>query len=496
LHIPGVGVDLTGKITELARTGKLEYFEALKKEIPGGLLEIMSIPGIGPKTTKLLYEQLNIDSVAALEKAAHEHRISAVPGLKEKTEENILKGIELLKHKHDRTLLSTAMSVADRITRELSGLAELSRMSVAGSVRRKKETVQDIDILATSTHPKKIMDVFTALVPAGEVIAHGATKSAVRTSEGIQVDLRVVDPDSFGAALVYFTGSKEHNIAIRELAKKNGLKINEYGVFREKDEHRVAGATEEDVYAALRLPFIPPELRENQGEIEAAARGTLPKLIERSRVRADLHVHSEWSDGNSSIEVMAAAARKQGYEYMVISDHSQSLGVANGLSPARVREQIAHIAELNKKFRNFRILCGTEVDIKADGTLDFSDDILQQFDVVLAAVHSGFKQSRDQMTARIVKAMHNPHVSIVVHPSGRLINERPAYDVDFEEVMDAAVRTDTALEINCYPKRLDLNDIHVRRAREKGIMISLGTDSHSPEQFEYMDLGVSVARRG
>ncbi len=494
--LPGIGEDLKAKIREMVDTGGLVYYEKLKKTIAPGLLQIMGISGIGPKRTKLLYDKLKIDSIAKLERAAKAHKICSLAGFKEKSEENILKGIELLRQKHERMLLSGAREISSRIIARLKPLKEVLRISAAGSLRRARETVRDIDILISSASPENIMKSFSSLAGKGRQIAKGETKSAILTDEGVQVDLRVVSPESYGAALVYFTGSKEHNVRIRELAKKTGLKINEYGVFEEKTEKKIAGKSEEDVYRALGLDYIAPELRENKGEIEAAGKNALPDLVELKNIRADLHLHTDWSDGTDTLETMARAAQARGYEYIVISDHSQGLGVAGGLSPERLAQQITQIRRLNKRLKGFRILCGSEVDIKADGSLDFDPDVLQSLDVVLAAIHSGFKQSRDQITHRLVTAMKSGLADIVVHPSGRLINERPAYEFDYDAVLAAARDTNTALEINCYPKRLDLDDNHVRRAKQAGVRICLGTDSHRKEQLANMELGVAVARRG
>lgn len=496
LKIPGVGADLKAKIEEMTTTGRLSYYEQLKKTIPAGVLEIMTIPGVGPKTTKLLYEKLKIDSIDTLEKAAKTHKISGLYGIKEKTEENILNGIALIKQGHERVLLSTATEIGREIVAVLKKLKEVKQISVAGSLRRKKETVRDIDILVTSTQPEKVMNVFTKLPLVNNIVAQGKTKSVILTAEGIQVDLRVVDPVSFGAALCYFTGSKEHNIRMRELAKRRGLKINEYGVFDEKTEKRIAGKTEKSVYETLGFCFIEPELRENSGELEAAAKNNLPKLVAQDNIHADVHIHSTWSDGAFSILEMAQVAQARGYEFIVISDHSQSLGIAGGLKPAELLKQIEQIKTLNRKFRNFKILSGAEVDIKSDGRLDFDDHILEKLDFVLAAIHSGFKQSKDQITMRIVKAMKNKYVNIIAHPFGRLINERPAYDFDFEEVLKTAKKTNTAFEINCYPKRLDLDYKHARRAKDSQVALALGTDSHTIEQMSFMEFGVSVARGG
>jgi len=496
IKIPGVGVDLKAKIEELVSTGDLDYFKKLKKSIPQGLLQIMSIPGVGPKKTKLLYEQLGVKTVAGLEKAVKRHALLDLFGMKEKTEENILKGIELIKQKQEKILLSEAQEIAAKVITQLKKLKQVRKIQAAGSLRRMKETVRDIDILVSANSSAKIMKAFTVLSLVKDVSVSGQTKSSVVTENNVQVDLRVVKPEDFGAALCYFTGSKEHNIRLRELAKKKGLKINEYGVFTIKNGKKIAGVKEKEVYAALKLSFVEPELRENKGEIEAAGKKALPELITIDDINADLHVHSEWSDGTRSVFDMAKEAKRRGYKYMVISDHSQGLGIARGLSPQKLDEHISEIKSLNKKLKGFKILCGSEVDIKSDGSLDYNDDVLKKLDVVLAAVHSGFKQSRDQLTMRIIRAMKNRYVNIIAHPFGRLINERPEYDFDFEEVLSVAKKTNTALEINSYPKRLDLDDNHSRRAKQKGVMLAINTDAHQEEQMDFMRLGVGVARRG
>ncbi len=496
LNVPGVGQDLAGKIKEMVNTGSLEYFEKIKKTIPAGLFEMMDIPGLGPKTVRSLYDKLKIDSIRKLERAARNHKIRGLFGFKEKTEENILRGIELIKQGRARMFLFTAMNIAEKIVGSLKKLKVVKNIAVAGSLRRREETVGDIDILVTSTHPEKVIAVFTSLADVEETLAKGPTKASIYTKGRVQVDLRVVSPDSFGAALCYFTGSKAHNIRIRDLAKKSGLKINEYGVFNERTDKKIAGKTEKDIYKALKLPFIAPEIRQDTGEIEAAKIHNLPRLVRPEDIKADLHVHSNWSDGAHPIEGIAKAAQAQGHRYMVISDHSQSLGIARGLTPLRLKKQIAEIKTLNKKFKNFRILCGAEVDIKSDGRLDFDNEMLKKLDVVLAAIHSGFKQSKEQLTQRLIKAMQNKYVNIIVHPFGRLISERAAYELDFEEILKVAKKTNTALEINCYFKRLDLDFKYVRRAKETGVLLAIGTDSHILEQLKMIELGVSVARRG
>jgi len=358
-----------------------------------------------------------------------------------------------------------------------------------------RETIGDFDLLITSTKPAKVMEVFTSLPQVAEVLVHGETKATIRHREGIQVDLRVVEPECFGAALQYFTGSKEHNIRVRELASRKGLKVSEYGVFNEATGKRIAGATEEEVYRAIGLPYIPPELREDAGEIEAALEGRLPNLLTLDDLRGDLHAHTNWSDGHHELETLVQAAHRKGYEYIIVSDHSRSSTVAGGLSEEKLLEQIGKIRALNKKYRNFRILAGSECDIVADGKLDYSDRVLAQLDIVLCAVHSRFKQSRAEMTARIVKALSNPYVNILAHPTGRLIGERDPYDVDLEAVFAAAKQHGKAVEINAQPSRLDLNDHHARRAKELGVMLSIDTDTHFLDQLENMTLGVATARR-
>lgn len=495
-ELPGIGVKLALKIKEYVTTGKLRAYEKLKKKVPSGLIKILSVPGVGPKTAKLLYEELKIDSIEKLKKAAREHKISQLPHLKEKTEENILKGIELIKRGMERMSLGVALPLANEIVGALKKLPEVKEINPAGSLRRKKETIGDIDILITSTRPAKVMDVFTDLPCVSQVIAHGETKSSILTKEGIHVDVRVLNPRNYGAALQYFTGSKEHNIALRTLALKKGLKISEYGIFNKKSGKRLAGEKEKDIYKILGLSYIEPELRENRGEIEAAKADRLPKLIEESDIRGDLHIHSNWSDGSASIEKIVEAAKKRGWEYVAICDHSKSLKIAGGLSDKELKEQIREIQKLNKRLKGFRVLAGIEVDILKDGTLDYSDELLKQLDFVVAAIHSGFKQSREQITERIVKACENKWVDVIAHPTGRLLGERAPYEVDLDKVIKVAKQTGTFLEINAYPKRLDLNDIHSRKAKEGGVKISIGTDAHTLDQLDYMTIALTAARRG
>ncbi len=495
-EIPGIGKDLAKKIEEYLGSGKVQFYERLKGEIPKGLLELVAIPGVGPKTARLLHERLNIQGIDELEKMIREHKLKGLPGLKEKTEENILRGIQLVKAGRERMHLGTAHSLAEGIISTLNSLPEVERISPAGSLRRMKETVKDIDILVISSRPTKVMEVFINLPLVGEIVAQGETKSSIRTREGTQVDLRVVEPESFGSALAYFTGSKAHNIHLREMARKRGLKINEYGIFKEKSNKRIAGKEEDEIYRVLDLPFIPPEIREDLGEIEAAQKGELPSLVSLEQIRGDLHIHSKWSDGAHSLKELAEAARKMRYEYIAITDHSQALWIAGGLKEEDLLRQIDEIRALNKKLNNLRLLAGTEVDIRGDGKLDIEDKVLAKLDIVVAAIHTGFKQGKEKLTKRMIQAIKNKYVNVIAHPSGRLLGEREAYELDWEEIMRQARRNNTALEINAYPQRLDLNDIRCRRAKELGLSLTIGTDAHTLSQLSMMKLGVATARRG
>jgi len=495
-NIPGVGEGIAKKIEEFLTTGKLEYYEKLKETIPDGVVKLIDILEVGPKTAKLLYEELGVDNIEKLEKAIRQHQIKDLPGMGEKSETNILRGIGLYKRRKERVLLGTALPLAEEIVENLRQLKETDKINFAGSLRRKKETIGDIDILVTSQKPEKIMKTFTSLPHVREILAEGPTKSSVITKDDIHIDVRVVEPISFGAALQYFTGSKAHNIKLRELAIKMGLKINEYGVFDSKNGQRIAGKKEEEVYRILDLPFIPPELREDRGEIKAAQENRLPELIKYSQIRGDLHLHTKWSDGAHTIKQMAEAAKKRGYKYIAITDHSQSLKFAGGLTEERLKEQVELIKRLNQELKDFTILSGIEVDIKSDGSLDFSDEILGKLDVVIAAIHSGFKQESKIITERLVGAMQNRFVSIIAHPTGRLIGYRESYQVDIDKIMGMAAKTGTILEINAYPERLDLNDVHCRMAKDRGVQLAIETDAHSIDGLEFMNLGVDVARRG
>lgn len=494
-EIPGIGKDLAGKIQEYLAQGAVAYLDALRQEIPPGVVEMMGIHGVGPKTAKLLYERAGVDSVERLEALARANALVGIPGIQAKTEENILKGIAVWKSGRERTALGAALPLAEAIRAALEALDGTDRISLAGSVRRMRETVKDIDVLVTSTRPARIMKAFVTLPNVAEILAHGDTKSSVRLREGIQADLRVVEPECFGAALQYFTGSKQHNIRVRELAQRQGLKVNEYGVFDEKTNRRVAGATEEDVYRAVGLPFVPPEIREDGGEIEAARENRLPALVVLDDIRGDLQLHTTWSDGAHSVADLAAGVRAKGYRYMAVTDHSKSATVAGGMDETQVVQMIAEVRAQNTRSKGFRVLAGCEVDIRADGSLDFPDEILAQLDLVQVSIHSRFKMSRDDMTRRIVRAVQHPLVHILGHPTGRLIGERAPYEVDLEAVLQAARTGGVAVEINASPSRLDLNDVHARRAKDLGIPIAISTDAHAIPQLEYMRYGVAVARR-
>jgi DNA polymerase (family 10) len=457
-------------------------------------LDLLKIPSVGPKTAKLLYEKLKIKNISDLETAIKKKKLEGIFGIKEKTIENILKGIELLKRGKERMSLAVAIQVADEFIRPLKKLPEVKKISSAGSLRRQKETVRDIDILVISEKPQKVMDIFTRIPQVAQILAKGETKSSVRTKDDVQVDCRVVEEKSFGAALLYFTGAKNFNIKLRQLAIKKGLKINEYGVFK-KDKF-VGGKTEEEIFKILGMSYIEPELREDTGEIELAQEFKLPKLIELKDLKGDIHVHSKWSDGGNTIEEIVKACQRKGYSYVAITDHSQSLKVAGGMSIADLKKKRQEIDKINKKLKGFRVLYGTEVDIDSDGKLDYPDEILKEFDIVIAAIHTGFKQSSAQLTKRLVRACQNKYVHIVAHPTGRLWGTRDAYEIDFEQILKVAKETNTHLEINAFPQRLDLNDLNCRRTKEMGVKLALGTDAHTTEQLETMKLGIAVARRG
>jgi DNA polymerase (family 10) len=493
--VPGIGTDLAGKIAEYLDTGKVKDIEAAKRGIPPGVIELMNVPGIGPKTAKLLYERQGVHSVARLEALARAGKLRGLPGIQARAEENILKGIAVVRRGLERTPLGRALPLAEELAAALRRAPGVRRVEVAGSVRRRKETIGDIDLLATSTAAERTIRAFTRLPQVADVLEAGETKAVIRHREGLQVDLRVVGPESFGAALTYFTGSKQHNIRVREMGVKRGLKISEYGVFRAKSGRRVAGATEEEVYAAVGLPWIPPELREDAGEIEAAAAGRLPALVRIEDIRGDLHCHTKASDGAHTVDAIVEAARARGYQYVAVTDHSAAARIAGGLTPGEMRAHVRRIRAAARRHPGIRVFAGVECDIRADGTLDYPDALLAELDLVVAAVHGAFRQPRAAMTRRLCRALANPHVDILAHPTGRLFGARAAVEVDMDRVLRTAQQHGKAVEINAQPSRLDLNDRHARRAHELHVHVAIDTDTHVLDQLAYMSLGVAIARR-
>jgi DNA polymerase (family X) len=494
--ISGIGEALAKKITELVQTGKLEYLERLKKEVPPGLIDLLSIPGLGPKKVAALYKNLGISTIQALRDAAGNGKLRSLEGFGEITERNILRGIQLLEKTSGRVLLNVAYEDGNRYLTYLKKNKKIKKIDIAGSLRRMKETIGDIDILALSNDPETVMDHFVQYPEVAEILAKGITKSSVILNDHLQVDLRVVDEKSYGAALQYFTGSKDHNVTLRGFAIKKGFKLNEYGLFEKESEKYIAGKTEEDIYKRIGMAYIEPELRENRGEFDAAKNHTLPTLVTPDAIKGDFHVHSLWSDGSDSIETIAAVAEKRRYNFIGITDHSQSLKIANGLSEERIQKKILEIQKIRKKHPELRIFCGTECDIKTDGTLDYSNKILEHFDFVYIAIHTAFKMDKETMTRRIIKGMDNEQVNFLAHPTGRLIGKRDPYEVDIEQIIDAAKQTDTRLEINSFPDRLDLDDVHIKQAKDHNIGFVLGTDSHSINHLDFIRFGIATARRG
>ncbi|OGJ47522.1 hypothetical protein A2344_03325 [Candidatus Peregrinibacteria bacterium RIFOXYB12_FULL_41_12] len=493
-QIPGIGESLAVKIEEILATGDCQKHLKLVKEIKHGVLDIMRLRGIGPKKTKLFYDKLGIDSVQKLKSYARRGLLRELTGMGEKSELAVLEAIEAYGRLKARMPISDALNIAEEIVSFLRKSPEVKKAEYAGSLRRRLETVGDIDILACGS--PKIVEHFCSFPEVEHIESKGDTKATVVLNSGIQVDLRVVPIDSFGAALYYFTGSKAHNIATRKIAQKMGLKINEYGVFNGKK--CVAGKTEEEIFKSIHLPYIIPEMREDMGEIELAASREWKKFkpIEISDIQGDLHSHTNWSDGSLDLEQAALEAKKRGYTYLAITDHSGSLKIAHGLDKIRLEAQMKEIDKLNKKLRGIVLLKGVEVDILKDGSLDMPDSVLKKLDIVVASVHTYFKLTAEEQTARIIRAIQNPFVNILGHPTGKLLGMREAYEVDLMTVMRAARARDVALELNCNPKRLDLNAQVLRAARDMGLMISLDTDAHGSSQLEYIEYGVHMARRG
>ncbi len=492
--LPGIGADLEAKIREFATTGRIGALERLKKEVPAGVAELLKLPGLGPKRVRALYEELHVHTLPQLLRAARDGRIRSLPGFGVKTEQHIAEAIERTMGQVRRFKLAIAAQYADALLAYLKQAPGVVEVAAAGSLRRAKETVGDIDLLATAADGAAVCRHFTQYPDVAEVLQAGETRASVVLKSGLQVDLRVVPQESYGAALMYFTGSKAHNIRLRNLAIDQGLKLNEYGLF--KDKCALAGESEQEVYAALGLPWIPPELREDRGEIEAAKKRALPRLVERSDLRGDLHAHTKWSDGTATIEEMAQAARAHGLEYLAISEHSRRLTVAHGLDPVRLAKQRDEIERIDAKLDGVRLLAGIEVDVLEDGSLDLPNAALAPLDVVIAAVHSKFDLPRAKQTARILAVLDNPHVKILAHPIGRLIDQREPYDVDMLAVIRKCKARGVALELNAHPQRLDLTDLHCRMAKDEGALVSINSDAHSVHEFDNLVYGVGQARRG
>ncbi|HXF62262.1 MAG TPA: DNA polymerase/3'-5' exonuclease PolX [Caldilineaceae bacterium] len=506
--IPGVGEAIAGAIAELLEQGQVEEFEELKSQVPSGVLAMLQIPAVGPKTARRLWQELSITSVEELRQAAEAGKIRGLKGFGAKKEQSILRGIELAaKRSDDRTPLGEARPLAQALVAGLyaaTPAGAIERLEVTGSLRRWQETIGDLDMVAVSRQPQAVMDAFVNLPQVDQVLGHGDTKSSVTLTTGMQVDLRVVERRHWGAALQYFTGNKEHNIALRELALRRGWSLNEYGLTATGDGEAPAGEErffeeEEHLYAFLGMDWMPPEIRTNRGEIEAALEHRLPKLIELKDIRGELHGHTTWSDGAADIEAMAEAARSRGYEYWSVSDHSVGLGMVGGLDAARLLAQAEEIARLNRAYAeqgiNFRLLRGIEVEILADGSLGLPDEALAQLDVVVASIHSGLRQDQETITARCLKAVYNPHVDILGHPTGRIIGARPPSDLDVERVLQACAETGTVVEINAHPSRLDLKDVYARRAMELGCKLAVNSDAHLINGMEMMEYGIATARR-
>jgi len=493
-ELPGIGDDLAAKIREMVETGKCKALEKLRAKFPPTITTLLKLPGLGPKRVKTLYDKLKIKTLEQLKAAAHEHRIRELEGFGDKTEATILEALEQHAEQVTRFKLAVAAQYAEPLASYLKRSRNVKQVEIAGSYRRCKETVGDLDLLATTKGASNVMDRFVKYDEVRDVLAHGETRATVRLKCGLQVDLRVVSTESFGAALQYFTGSKAHNIEIRRLGQDRKLKINEYGVFKGKKS--IAGATEESVYRAVGLPWIAPELREDRGEIEAAHKGKLPKLVELSDLRGDLHAHTKATDGHHTLKEMAEAAKARGLEYLAITEHSRRLTVAHGLDPHRLRKQMEEIDRLNENLSGITILKGVEVDILEDGSLDLPDEVLAEYDLVVGAVHSKFHLPRAKQTQRILRAMERPYFSILAHPSGRLIDSREAYEVDMLKIIRAAKARGCFLELNAHPERLDLMDVNCQLAKDENVLVAISSDAHRLQDFDNLKYGVGQARRG
>lgn len=493
-ELPGIGKDLADKIKEIVETGSAHALEKLRKELPPNITDLLNLPGLGPKRVRALYTELNVTNLDELKKAATAGQVRELPGLGEKIEKQILESIDQQADSSRRYLRANVVSYADALVAYLKEMDGLKAVTIAGSFRRGQETIGDLDILVQADDAQAVMDRFVAYDEVSKVLAHGDKKSSVVIKAGVQVDIRVVPAESYGAALHYFTGSKAHNIVMRKRAQQKNWKLNEYGLF--DGERQVAGSTEEAIFNALDLPFIPPELRENRGEVEAAEQNTLPKLIDVKDIRGNLHAHSRWSDGRNTIAEMAEAAAADGHDYLAITDHSKRLTVANGLNEDRLIEQIEEIEKLSESLKSITLLKGIEVDILEDGSLDLSDSVLKLLDVVIVSVHSKFNLPSDKQTERIMRAMDHHCTTFVAHPTGRLLLSRPPYAVDMVRLIQHAKQRGCWLELNANPQRLDLNDIFCQRAKEEGVMLVINTDAHHTGDMPHLEAGIAQARRG
>jgi len=498
MKIPGVGESIALKIEEYLKTGKIKYYEEFKKKTPVNLEELMAVEGMGPKKAKVLYQKLRIRNLKDLERAAKSHKISPLFRFGEKTEKNILEGIAFLKRSKGRFLLGEILPKVKEVYEKLKSLKEVQKVDWCGSVRRMKETIGDVDFLVISSKPERVMDFFTSLSGIVKIWGKGTTKSSVRMKEGFDMDIRVVPKRSYGSALQYFTGSKEHNIALRKIAIDKGLKLSEYGLFR--GPKKIAGESEEEIYKKLGIEWIPPEIRENQGEIEAALEKKLPKIIDYNDIKGDLHCHSKWDGGTNSIGELVEMAKKMGYQYLGISDHTKFLRIEHGLDERKLALQRKEIDKINERLKvkdiRFKVLQGCEANILNDGSIDIKDETLKKLDYVIAGVHSNFKMAREKMTERIIRAMKNPNVDIISHPTGRILKRRDEYQIDFDKILRVTKETGTILEINSYPERLDLNAENIRRAKEAGVKMVIDTDSHHKDQMRFIEFGIAQARRG
>ena len=493
-ELPGVGKNTTERIDEYLRTGGITAYQELLKKVPVGLPELLNISGLGPKTITKAWRLLGVTCLDELKRVIDDGRLAGLPGLGQKKVEQIARGIAFRQRTTGRTPLGIALPIAERLAEQLAKIAGVGRVEIAGSARRRCETIGDVDLLVQATQGKKVIDAFTKFDGISEVLAAGTTKASVLLEQGFQVDVRVVPKKSFGAALAYFTGSKAHNVAVRGIAVDKKLKLNEYGLF--KGDRAVAGTDEEGIYTKLGLPYIEPEIREDRGEIQAALDDNLPRLLEVSDIRGDLHMHTTASDGTTSIEELAQAAKARGYQYIAITEHSRSSAIAHGLGNEQLLKHIEKVRAADAKIRGLKILASTEVDILADGSLDYPDKVLAQLDLVTASVHSGLAGSAQKLTSRVLRAMENPYIDILGHPTGRLLGEREAMELDMEQIIAAAAQRQIAMELNSHWARLDLKDVHLRLAKQHGVKIAICTDAHSIGDLENIRYGIWTARRG